>query len=94
MAIDLQAERLQLKDVARITGVNLSTVWRWCLHGVCGHVLGSFVIGGRRYVTSEALQAFVEAQNITDGDQRDVALSSSAGRRANAAETKAKAIVT
>jgi len=94
MSIDLHTERLELKDVARIAGVNLSTVWRWCLHGVRGHILGSFVIGGRRYVTTKALQLFVEAQNVTaDGEPGDVQLSESAARRADEAERKAKTII-
>ena len=94
MSIDLQAQRLKLKDVAKITGVNLSTVWRWCLQGVHGHKLRSFRIGGNRYVLPDDLNGFVAAQNEPDdADPGDVALSTPVARRPDEADTQAKATV-
>lgn len=61
--IDLEAERLTLKDVGKLSRVDLSTVWRWCQKGVRGHRLESFNVGGRRYVLRERLDDFVAALN-------------------------------
>lgn len=92
MSIDLQAERLELKDVAELAGVDLSTVWRWCQKGVRGQKLKSFRLGGRRYVLRDAFDSFVAAQN-TDADAGDVKPPAAAARRADEAEAQAKAIV-
>ena len=66
MTIDLKAERLTLPEAAEILGCSASTVWRWALYGIRRQKLPSFVIGARRYVTPDALEHFVSAQNEND----------------------------
>lgn len=41
-------------------GVNLSTIWRWCLYGARGVKLDSITIGGARYTSKEAIARFIE----------------------------------
>ena len=36
-----------------------STIYRWATKGVRGHVLESFLVGGIRYTTHEAIERFV-----------------------------------
>jgi hypothetical protein len=58
---------MSLPDAAaylgRLTGQkpHASTLWRWCLKGCKGVVLESICIGGKRFVTSAAIDQFVEA---------------------------------
>jgi len=40
---------------------NITTLWRWCRHGCRGVRLDSFVRGGRRFTTAEALARFIQA---------------------------------
>lgn len=54
------AERRTLKQVADLLDVHSGTVRRWTIHGVRGKRLPSFLIGGRRYVTSVDLAEFLE----------------------------------
>ncbi|WP_166831539.1 helix-turn-helix domain-containing protein [Thalassoroseus pseudoceratinae] len=86
MTIDLQAERLTLNAVARLCGVHLATVWRWCLKGVDGRVLPSKKIGGRRYVLRDELDRFIAAQNQSDDSPAEPTRESA--RRAKAAESE------
>ena len=37
------------------------TMWRWHTHGVRGVKLATNMVGGRRYTTREALEAFIAA---------------------------------
>lgn len=57
----LKETRLGQSAAAREVGVNITTLWRWMTHGANGIKLESFMIGGRRYTTREALSRFVEA---------------------------------
>ncbi len=41
--------------------VHLSTVLRWCSRGARGRVLSSWMVGGRRMTTVEAVNAFIAA---------------------------------
>jgi hypothetical protein len=38
---------------------HISTVWRWCTKGVRGVRLQSYVVGGTRVVTAEAIDRFL-----------------------------------
>jgi hypothetical protein len=60
---DENAERRSLAEVAQGAGTHVSTVWRWALRGVRGIKLETVVVGGRRYVTSEAWATFLERLN-------------------------------
>ncbi len=66
MTIDLERDRLTLTEAAQLLAKDLSTIWRWCLRGVRGRKLASFVIGGRRYVYRDDLDDFLAAQNADD----------------------------
>lgn len=61
----LQEERLALARAARDCDVHLATVGRWCQRGIRGVVLESFILGGRRYTTREALARFVARRSST-----------------------------
>jgi hypothetical protein len=41
----------------------MSTMWRWCLRGVRGHVLESMVVGATRFTSRQAIARFIDAQN-------------------------------
>ena len=51
-------EQILSGHVARENRKHVSTVWRWVLRGVKGHRLESFLVGGRRYTTREAVGRF------------------------------------
>jgi len=59
MSISPVAERYTFKQVAKLVGVNLATVWRWTLHGVRGRKLRSIHVGGRRFVLAADLEEFL-----------------------------------
>jgi hypothetical protein len=54
---------LPLAEAARLLPKrpNPATLWRWRKKGVRGVRLQTVLIGGRRYVTRNALQQFIEA---------------------------------
>lgn len=52
-------ERLTVNQVAKRLKVHTGTVWRWVLRGVRGRVLTSHFVGGRRYISSSELEAFL-----------------------------------
>jgi hypothetical protein len=56
----LPQERLTPAEVAKLCGVNLSTVNRWMKTGVRGIRLKFACIGKRRYISPEMLNAFLE----------------------------------
>jgi hypothetical protein len=66
MNLSLDAERYTLRQTAKLVGVNLATVWRWCLHGARGKKLRSVHIGGRRFVLATDLDAFLAPAASTD----------------------------
>ena len=53
----LTERRISLNQVAKLSGVNPSTAWRWALNGVRGVKLETFSIGVKRYSSKEALGA-------------------------------------
>lgn len=55
----LDEQALTLNEAAKITRSSLASVWRWCLKGVRGVELESYVIGARRYTTREAVERFI-----------------------------------
>jgi len=81
------APRQSLQQVAHRLDVYVATVWRWTLHGVRGHRLRTFHIGGRRFVREADLDAFLAALNsatpLPSDDRR---------RRADVAGTKLDAM--
>ncbi len=76
--IETTSGKLTLGEVADLVGVDLSTVWRWCLRGVRGRKLPSKRIGGRRYVLPADLEAFLADD---DGEKRPPAETSEKQRR-------------
>ncbi len=40
---------------------HISTIWRWVLKGVRGVKLETFVSGGRRFTTHQAIERFIAA---------------------------------
>jgi hypothetical protein len=54
-----------------------STIWRWARHGCNGVKLATLMIGGRRYVTRQAIQEFIAATTAA----ADLALDSEVGER-------------
>ena len=73
MSFDI--ERYTFRQVARISRVSISSVWRWHLHGVGGKKLKSFKIAGRRFVTQQQLDEFFSDDSEPEGreTERDVA---------------------
>jgi excisionase family DNA binding protein len=62
MSIDnlVASKRYTLRQVAKLLKVNVSTIYRWLDPGIRGHVLASFLVGGRRFVSEDALEAFLK----------------------------------
>lgn len=50
--------RVSFSEAARLENVHVASVHRWKLRGVHGVKLESFVFGGRRYTTLEAIERF------------------------------------
>ena len=65
MSSILDSERYSLKQVAKALNVHIASIWRWVLHGVHGRKLPTILIGGRRFVLRQDLEAF-----LTDGESR------------------------
>lgn len=59
----LQEERLALGRAARDCNVHIATIGRWCQRGIRSVVLESYLLGGRRYTTRQALTRFVERRS-------------------------------
>jgi hypothetical protein len=61
---DLAAPRLTIEKTAAKARVDVATVWRWILSGVCGGIkLRSVKVGARRFVLESDLAAFLTALN-------------------------------
>jgi hypothetical protein len=64
-------ERYPLYAVRDMLGISNSTIERWAKPpGVRGSVLPTVLVGGRRYVTRQALEAFLNELNGKAGDVR------------------------
>lgn len=59
------AERCSMNEAARTLGVNVATLYRWRERGVRGQKLRTVRVGGRTYVTADALKVFLAALNDT-----------------------------
>ena len=59
----LSEPRIPFGKLARREGVHVSTVWRWCLRGIRGHVLESFSVGGKKFTTEPAYHRWLAAIN-------------------------------
>lgn len=60
-----------------------ATCWRWILKGTRGCRLATVTIGGRRYVTRETIEAFIEATTAAaDRQSIPVAIPSAKRQRA------------
>jgi len=72
MQNDLLSEnRVSMTQLARQMGVTIPTIWRWRQRGIRGIKLETFLIGGRRFTTTEAHRRFVEATTAAaDGPAR------------------------
>jgi excisionase family DNA binding protein len=55
----LDSERLTLRDAAELLRVSIPSVWRWLTHGFRGHVLPSYLVGGKRVVLRTDLQEWL-----------------------------------
>ena len=59
MVSDNLPERYTVNQVASSLNVHIGTVYRWIFQGVRGRRLGSFLVGGRRYISRSDLERFV-----------------------------------
>ncbi len=70
MPIDVENEAvITLSDACRLfppAGVSPATMARWIQRGVRGVKLATFVIGGRRLTSREAVSRFIAAQNVEE----------------------------
>ncbi|MFO0788181.1 MAG: DUF1580 domain-containing protein [Pirellulales bacterium] len=55
----LSETKISIAALARREGVSLPTPWRWCVKGIGGRRLESFMLGGRRYTTEEAYRRWI-----------------------------------
>ena len=70
MTNKLSGERFTIDAVAEKLEVHPTTVWRWVTTGVKGRMLRSFLIGGRRYVAEDDLNAFCSNSENTGRPKR------------------------
>lgn len=72
--MDAFESRQGMQAAARKLHVHVATVCRWTLHGVRGQRLRTVRIGGRRFVLTRDLDAFLAAlnqeQNLPPDDRR------------------------
>ena len=63
MSISLDETLVTLTQAARMLPghPHVSTLWRWCRRGVKGIVLETYVVAGRRFTSTEALERFASA---------------------------------
>lgn len=77
--------RLSMRAAARHAEVHLATIFRWWQHGVRGRRLETFLVGGRRYVYLDSLEAFTSPVPTplsgTDSSARASAAADQLGRR-------------
>lgn len=70
MGIDIESESIiTLSEACRLfppAGVSTATMARWIQRGVRGVKLSTFVIGGRRLTSREAVSRFIAAQNADE----------------------------
>ncbi len=96
MAIDLSEETyLTLAEASHLLPgrPHTTTMWRWMTRGVRGHRLETVVIGGRRFVSHEALHRFITATTAASPGAPSVpAPSARRKRELAAAEVKAAAM--
>ena len=69
----LNEQRISIAEAGRRAGnVKAETIWRWRTKGIAGVKLESFVIGGRRFTSVEALDRFItrvtEARDVQGRD--------------------------
>lgn len=70
----------------------VTTVWRWAMKGVRGVTLESFVRGGRRFTTTEALQRFIQRTTAaSDGGAAGLPPADSRRREIDRAEAACRA---
>lgn len=62
--------RLTLGQLATRRKVSLKSASRWTREGVCGVVLESLLIGGRRYTSEEAFSRFLVEVNAVRAARR------------------------
>jgi transposase len=58
---NINIKRLSLRQVAERYGVHPSTAARWANDGVRGRKLPTVLIGGRRFVREDDLDAFIDS---------------------------------
>jgi len=91
MTNDLLAEnRVSMTELARQMGVTIPTIWRWRQRGIRGVKLETFLIGGRRFTTTEAHRRFVEASTLAADGPRPSTVART-GRQRQAAIARAEA---
>ncbi len=59
MSALLDKERISLSEAARKLKVHVATSRRWAHSGVRGRILPTFLVGGRRFVLTRDLEAFL-----------------------------------
>ncbi len=59
MVSDNLQERFTVNQVASSLNVHTGTVYRWIFRGVRGRRLGSFLVGGRRFISRSDLERFI-----------------------------------
>ncbi len=61
-------ERFTFLEVAKLLRVHVSTVWRWHSIGAKGRRPESHLIGGRRFVSVDALSEFCGVEQKLDSE--------------------------
>lgn len=95
MSIELEHETLVAFSDARTSfrdgrRKSLATLHRWRLRGIRGVRLETLLIGGIRYTSLEAIDRFIQAQNLNDAPAAPVISASQRKQQAEAARTVLK----
>ncbi len=89
MAIDINSEQiLTVAEAARLLPGRPSTrtVWRWLDRGVRHVKLESVLVGGRRFVSKESINRFLESINQPDVQRTSPAVAAKRKRAIKRAE--------
>ncbi len=67
MSTILDQELIPLREAASIipTRPHIATIWRWIERGARGHKLESWLVGGQRFTTRDAIESFLGKINGT-----------------------------
>ncbi len=65
MSAIMDQDLISIKQAAKLipTRPHIATIWRWIEHGCRGHKLQSWLVGGQRFTSRDAIEDFFAKLN-------------------------------